>query len=175
MIRLASVILVLGIFLCPQTLAFADLGPPKGWHRVGMCASFTGLSGQEQVALMAEVRRINGSRQRYLVKDGECLAKGYKFNKLFLYVVPRKLLRQAGIDGLKLGDVPSLQPVALSIETRYGDVGPDNPLVKVRRWYRLAGVKDGNPVAYLAREERLFNDGRPPQVRTWSAPGDSTR
>lgn len=110
---------------------------------------------------------VDENNSRYIIKENECLTKGYKFNKLSVYIlIPDTTPCPKGkMCTLELRFKEVL--VSDEIETFGGYVENSNPLIKETLTYKL--VQDANKQFKLVLSKRVseFNNGKENKVEVY--------
>jgi hypothetical protein len=157
------------LFWAPSMVS-ADIPPPEGFHVPSLCAKITNLNEFPDVVLIAYVRR-NVIVSPYVVKNNECLTKGYKFNILDVSWVTKEKFNLIDLSNLKLNDLNLLSE---NMEVLYfGGMIPDsNPLIKGTIEYSLKEnslSNTGNKYSLVkVKQISEYNDGTPIKIENFN-------
>jgi hypothetical protein len=98
--------------------------------------------------------------ETYLVKNNECLTKGYKFNSLRIYWNTPDKPNVINPDNLLTDQI---EP--------YGHaVSEENPVIREEIDYSLAKDASGKLNLYKSKQVTEFNNGKPQQVEEYPNP-----
>lgn len=90
--------LILCIFMSITNIAHADMMPPDS-HEVGKCVKIVNIDDFPDYYFIGYITGPEaGGNQFYIIKQEECLTKGYKFNELQILSVDKKYIDSIGID-----------------------------------------------------------------------------
>ncbi|GEM_PF-4745516 len=131
-----SILLLFAVFLVPVQ---ADVIAPDS-HSVERCAAFQNADGFPGVTFLAWVKEIMGEGQEryYVVENGVCLEKGYKFNSFSIeWYAGNPLIR--GMPVTRSGNVV----VSTDFGIYGGYVDDSNPLVAENLTYRFVSNGSG--------------------------------
>ena len=95
------------IFLFAINLLHADVIEP-GTHPVDKCVRFDNAENVPGTTFIAHIEAVSGEAPSYVIKNGQCLQKGYKFNTLSIYALPTSEIEGTGIEKI---DVSKKTPV----------------------------------------------------------------
>ena len=165
-------------------IALADLPPPTGFHSPGLCAKIVNLDQFPNVVLVGYNYGPVSTVKPYVIKNNECLVKGYKFTSLDILWTTKDKFNLVDLDNLNLGidgssnsnyKIPTDMNLLLkSVETMYfGELIPDtNPLIKGTIEYSLYEIPDdvlGFALdLYKSKQISEYNNGTSPKVETFS-------
>jgi len=83
---------------------FADVIMP-GTHPLDRCVKITNLDQFPDIVLIGYVTGpMIDNYEIYLIKQGECLTKGYKFNHFSVYAVPKGIIPAGGVESLAMNE-----------------------------------------------------------------------
>jgi hypothetical protein len=145
---------------------FADI-LPEGSHFVEYCVKVVNLDQFPDVVLIGYVTGpMVRPYEAYVIKSGECLIRGYKFNKLSIYQTTQEKFKTMDLEKLNLEDLVPLLEVK-----RYVDFVDDkDPLKKEIIEYSLAQISDGKLVIYKSKQISSYNNGAPDKIENFAAP-----
>lgn len=173
------------------SVSLADVPTPAGFHSPGLCAKIVNLDQFPNVVLIGYNYGVVYTVEPYVIKNNECLTKGYKFSLLDVYWTTKDNFNLVDLENLNLGKdgssnsnykIPSdLVLLLKEVETLYfGELIPDsNPLIKGTIEYSITENPISINPSYVAVEKYSlfkskqiseYNDGTPAKVETFPNP-----
>jgi hypothetical protein len=160
------------------------------------CVKFVNLNEFPEIELLGYILtvQVQDTNEMYLIKQNECLTRGYKFNELEIYAVDKGYLNSiGGLKGLKeLGRKRLNKPISEDSTTIYPKeslVG-ENILISaspIKPWqksgsdngthlaaetieYSIAGFSGDKLILYESKRISKFDSSIPDKIETFSKP-----
>jgi len=166
--------------------ATADVIMPDT-HAVQGCTKLTNLNEYPDIIFIGYITGpMPENREKgydtYIIKEGDCLHKGYKFNTLFIIALKKSYVDKVGIDNINLSinhewwtsGQPKFEKgtavISESIDFAGGWYEDSNPLIKENFDYKIAGISGNKLILYKSQETQWFNNDSPEKTETFSQP-----
>lgn len=166
--RFALLLLVV-LFSSAINISHADVIPQDS-HALDICIKVVNLDEFPGIDLIGYITgpMVDGS-DKYIIKQDECLTKGYKFNTLQILSATKKYIDSIDINALDINN-ENIHNLNMDIEPYGGYVDNSNPLIKVTMEYTLIQSSDNSYSLYLSKQTSEYNDGTPNKIETFPSP-----
>jgi hypothetical protein len=166
--RFALLVIVL-LFSSAINISHADIMPENS-HVLDKCIKVVNLDNFPNVDLIGYITgpMVNGDNA-YIIKQDECLTKGYKFNDLQILSADKTYIDSIYLNALDINNV-NIHNLNMTIDPYGGDIDNSNPLVKEDLEYTLIQLSDNSFSLYLSKQTSSYNDGTPVKVETFPSP-----
>lgn len=156
------------MFLFSSTVS-ADVIPPNS-HSLDRCVKIVNLDKFPDIYLIGYITgpMVDG-HEAYIVKNGECLSMGYKFNQLTVLAVKKSYIDSIGINNLQISD-KNIFTSDERMDPYGGYVDQSNPLIKEDIEYSIAGYSSGKLSLYKSKQTSEYNNDTPEKVETFNNP-----
>ncbi len=171
MYRFIARSLSLSLLLLAATVmaAGADILRP-GMRSIPYCVKIENMEHFPDVVFVGVIQQVTGGGkvEGYLIKPGECLHKGYKFNMFHVFAVPTE---HAGEINLHASPPhPTALPLSETIDPVNLQVEKGDPDSSIEETYQVLGFAEDKVVVYKASRHAIRGFLRPDLRETYPAP-----
>ena len=163
--------LSLSLLLLAATVmtARADILRP-GMRVIPYCAKIENMEHFQDVVFVGVIQQVTGGGtvEGYLVKPGECLHKGYKFNTFQIFAVPREHAEEINLHASP--PHPTALPFSERIDPANLQVDNNDPDKAIEETYQVLGFAEGKVIVYKASRHAIRGFLRPDLRETYPAP-----
>ncbi len=148
------------LILCFQILS-SDIVPENS-HHIRKCLKFNNINdfpGFSIISVVSFAGHIDGMNSVNIVKNDECIYKGYKFNQLRFYAINNNLLNKnrslENIDFEKINE--NLKPIYIE-DCEGGYIDNKDKLQNIETIYKISEITDSSIIVYKHEEIKHYPD-----------------
>lgn len=164
-----ALLLLIVLFSAGINISHADVIPQNS-HALDRCVKVVNVDAFPNIYLIGYITgpMVDGS-DTYIIKQDECLTKGYKFNTLQILSATKAYIDSIGIDAVDTNN-KSIYNLNVDIEPYGGYVDESNPLIEEEIQYTLVQLSDTTFSLYKSKQISTYNDGTPTKIETFPNP-----